>query len=232
MVKKVSLTVKSMGIPTPIIARGVNPHESIRQSALTLDGPAIDEAIRANDLVMVDAAPNGIPGFMKLPAVSELSQFAEERGVDLGADSAKIVENFVANFSSRFGIVWYGSEQVEMNMLDDSISEARLSDVIGEEFIECEFNNVVMMRDAYIKHVIVPAVDADKCDELLIGGNLCIVEKDDALALGAVVDSTKVETVYGAGASIHPIPGTTVIRVGKYDCDKLGKTFTVVDFVC
>lgn len=231
MVKKVSLTVKSMGIPTPIIARGVNPHESIRQSALTLDGPAIDEAIRANDLVMVDAAPNGIPGFTKLPAVAEVVQFAGDRGITI-TDDANKVKNFIANFSSRFGIVWYGNEQAEMNMLDDSISEAKLSDVIGDEFIECEFNNVVMMRDAYIKHVIVPAVDADKRDELLIGGNLCIVEKGDTLALGAVVDSTRVEAVYGAGASIHPIPGTTVIRVDKYDCDKLGKTFTVVDFVC
>lgn len=64
----VSLSYKKMGIPVPIIARGVNPHESIRQSMFTLEGPVLanDEEFAGNHrLVMLDPM-GGMPAFAPL----------------------------------------------------------------------------------------------------------------------------------------------------------------------
>lgn len=224
MVKKVSLTAKTMGISTPIIARGVNPHEAIRQSALTLDGPAMNTALRSHDIVLVDAMPNGIPGFSALPKNdTEMTAYATQRGFDGVTD----LETFVAKFASRLGIVWFGSEWEEMNMLDDAVM---LNDVTGDDPIECDFNNVVVIKDAYIKNVILPVVDDTFAGKVLDGGCLKLVQTEDGVFLTAAHDGA-VTDVYGAGAKEVEIPGTTVIKAGTY-IDNEGHTFTTIDFVC
>lgn len=227
--KNISLTAKTMGISTPIIARGVNPHEPIRQSALTLDGPAIDTPMIAHELVLVDAAPNGVPGFSHLPTIAGISDYASNRGFS----GVSTLQDFVDKFASRFGLVWYGSEQAEMNMLGK---------VIGDDSVECEYNNVVVLKDAYITRVILPAVSQDFADSVIIGGCLKLVKLNDGVAAGNVVLTASYTTaptdedgnqIYDTTVTgnIVDIPGTTVVNAGRY-VDNDGHTFTTIDFVC
>lgn len=226
MVKKVSLTAKTMGISTPIIARGVNPHESIRQSALTLDGPAMNVALRSSDLVLVDAMPNGIPGFSALPQANEIETYASARGFENVND----LQKFVDAFAPRFGIVWFGSEWEEMNMLDDFV-EVPLNDLTSDDPIECDFNNVVVMKDAYIKNVILPFVDRDFAGSVMEGGPLKLVKMADNKIYLTAAHNPDDPNPYGAGSQEVVIPGTTVIKAGTYT-DNEGHTFTTIDFVC
>lgn len=240
MVKKVVLDSKSMGIPTPVIARGINPHEAMRQSALALDGPALDSVIRANMLVLVDAAPNGIPGFRTVPAAGDVVAYAAKKGFNI-AGAADVVQAFIDKFASRFGIVWFGNEQAEMNLLDPFL-DTELADVIGNDTVECEFNNVVMLKDAYITHVILPVVDDQFVDKVLDGGCLKLVKVGtgvDGVAAGTLVlsasidetDASALAAVYGTGAVSYDIPGTTVVKASPYS-NNAGQTFTTIDFVC
>jgi len=65
---QVSLSYKKMGIPVPEIARGVNPHESIRQSMFTLEGPVVanDEELAGNHRLVVLDPMGGMPAFVPL----------------------------------------------------------------------------------------------------------------------------------------------------------------------
>lgn len=239
MVRKVSLTAKTMGISAPVIARGVNPHEAIRQSALTLDGPALDTALEAHDLVIADAAPNGIPAFRTIPvhaansADDPMVKYAKELGLELEGDSVEAtLKDFVAKFRSRFGIVWYGSEQAEMNLL---------SKIYDGEAIECEFNNIVMLHDVYIKKVILPLV-GDISADIVPGSALRLV----ATTTGITVNGTTypagtvflsaytgetVPEVYGTTPICVEVPGSMLLKAEAVT-DNAGNVHTVVDFVC
>ena len=221
--KNISLTAKTMGISTPIIARGVNPHEPIRQSALTLDGPAIDTPMFAHELVLVDAAPNGVPGFSHIPTIAGMPGYASNRGFP----GVSTLQDFVGKFASRLGLVWYGSEQAEMNMLGK---------VIGDDSVECEYNNVIVLKDAYVTRVILPAVDQSFADSVIIGGCLKLAELNTT-GKEVVLTASYTGTPQDAdGNNIYTenvvdIPGTTVVNAGRY-VDNDGNTFTTIDFVC
>ena len=67
-IKSVIMPYKRMGIPVPIVGRGLNPHEAIRESVFTLDGPVMaDRAELASNhkFVMLDPA-GGCPAFSPL----------------------------------------------------------------------------------------------------------------------------------------------------------------------
>ena len=67
-IKQVLMPYKRMGIPVPIVGRGINAHEAIRESVFTLDGPVMaDRAELASNhkFVMLDPA-GGCPAFSPL----------------------------------------------------------------------------------------------------------------------------------------------------------------------
>lgn len=221
--KNITLTAKNMGISTPIIARGVNPHEAIRQSALTLDGPALDAPAWAHDIVIVDATPNGTPGFYHIP-VTGYQAYASDRGFAIDDN----IQAFMDKFAPRLGLVCYGTEQAEMNML---------SEVCGEDTVDCEYNNVVMLHDAYITRVILEGVDETFASKVLVGGCLKVVKYTNPN------DNTDVRIVLTASyegdapacydaATLAEIPGTTVINAGIYRDTNTGTVHTTIDFVC
>ena len=84
---KVSMNYKKMGIPVPVIARGINPHEVMRQSMFTLDGPVMTDkvALAGNHrLVMLDPA-GGLPAFIPLSGYRDMATFtAVLSNLDLG----------------------------------------------------------------------------------------------------------------------------------------------------
>lgn len=232
--KNIILSAKTMGISTPIVARGFNPHEAIRQSALILDGPALDGTLYAHDFVLVDAAPNGVPGFNHLPKLSSTTgettivTYASDRGIN----GVTTLADFVTKFAGRLGLVLFGSEQAEMNML---------SEVCGDDAVECEYNNVIVLKDAYIKRVILPAVDETFANQVVIGGCLKLValgaEANNVFGAGSEGKIVPTASYDGAAPEVYDttniadIPGTTVINAGTYR-DNDGNLFTTIDFVC
>lgn len=66
--EKVTMKLNRMGIPVPEIARGVNPHETIRESMLTLEGPVVtdDVALAGNHRLVILNPVGGAPAFYPL----------------------------------------------------------------------------------------------------------------------------------------------------------------------
>lgn len=72
----VKLSLRKMGIPVPEIARGVNPHEVIRQSMFTLEGPVFGGEGKNHSIVLLDQA-GGMPCFMDLSGAKDMEALVE-----------------------------------------------------------------------------------------------------------------------------------------------------------
>lgn len=80
--EKVTMKLNRMGIPVPEIARGVNPHETIRESMLTLEGPVVtdDVALAGNHRLVILNPVGGAPAFY--PLAGHATTDPEETGAD------------------------------------------------------------------------------------------------------------------------------------------------------
>lgn len=75
----VTLRLNRMGIPVPVIARGINPHAVLRESMFTLCGPVITEepSLAGNHrLVMLDPT-GGMPAFRPLSGYKDMTELTD-----------------------------------------------------------------------------------------------------------------------------------------------------------
>lgn len=215
-----NLRARKMGLDNPYIARGVNPHETHRQSAFTIDGPAIAGVLYGHDLVIVDSA-SGMPGFFPIPTGDDkdgfglaLKAFAESRGATIAENDEAAIEPALAFFRDRLFLIWNGNEHAEMPLLTSQI----------QDNIDGKNDAGVQLRACYLTGVLAPAIP--DIDSAVRGGSLCIVVNDltGEVSLGASGTQKADHTAFN-------ISGTTIVNVYEKE-DNTGQTNIYVDLTC
>lgn len=86
-----TLVYKNMNLPTPIVSRGINPHEAIRQSMFTLCGPVMstDPALAGNHRLVLLDPTGGSPAFSPISGYKDMAEFVDfltnlDQGHDYG----------------------------------------------------------------------------------------------------------------------------------------------------
>lgn len=217
------MEVKKMGIKVPQVARGINPHENIRQSALTLDGPAISNAVYAHDIVIADAINNG-PGFNHLPSGANLAgtgtalkAYVEARGGSLTETGANAIAPALAFLRDRLYVIMHGREQTEMPLITDS-------GVTGG--IDASHDSALKLRDCYVTGLVILGVAAADVSNILLGGSLCVFVNDTtgAVSIGA-------SGACPAGSHSYELSGTLIVKASTYT-NNAGTEYATVDFIC
>ena len=215
------LDIKKMGLSRPQVARGIDPHKPYRQSCLSIDGPAIGDALYSHDHAILDAV-NGMPGFATLPVGTDLAttgtalkEFCTDRGATIVETGAAAIAPALVYLRDRLYLMWGASEQSEMPLIDGEFGPG----------IDASNDAGLKLRDVYISGLVTDVPYANK-DDVIEGGTVCLFVNDTtgAISLGAVGGSD-------SGVTEYAIEGTTIVNVGAYT-DNAGDKYVTVDFVC
>jgi hypothetical protein len=215
------IDVKKMGLSKPEVARGIDPHKPYRQSCLSIDGPAISDALYAHDIAILDAV-GGMPGFEVFPVGTDLAttgtalkEFCTDRGATIVETGANAIEPALVYLRDRLFLIWGGTEETEMGLIDNTF---------GPGF-DASNDAGLKLKDLYITGLVTDVPYANK-DDVIEGGCLCLFVNDTtgAISVGAAGGSDD-------GVTEYAITGTTIINVGEYE-DNAGDKYVTVDFVC
>ncbi len=120
-----TLVYKNMNLPTPIVSRGVNPHEAIRQSMFTLCGPVMstDPALAGNHRLVLLDPTGGYPAFSPISGYKDMAEFIDfltnlDQGHKYGdEDDPQPGDPQVADLDVQ------GSQKLALENLTDTLSE-------------------------------------------------------------------------------------------------------------
>lgn len=214
------LSLKKMGIDNFVVARGVNPHVNIRQSAFTLDGPIIKaRSAYAHEIVLSDHAA-GMPAFRKIPEgvhtisvpgiddlVIKLQAYAEDRGRDLsGATNSEYIKSFFNEFRNNLFMIWNGNEHEEMPLL---------TGMFGPD-IDSSNDAAIHTRKCYITGLKLPDLDPSQVEHLVQGGCLGFaVDMDNTSDTGGTVIAAAYGIQTGGG---EPYEGWEFFPMENWVC--------------
>lgn len=221
----------NMGLETPVIARGIDPHAFYRQSTMTLDAIAKKRALYAHDPAIV-ASLAGRPAFIdfKDPEIANEATFeAFLAGIVLARtgiavagtdDEEKIARSLNIYLRNSLYTIWGGREEAEAPMIDQGYAPH-----------DSSRDAAFKMGDVYVTKLRVPAVDPADIGDIVREGTLtfCVDTARDAgdrVVLGAYRDSADLPGTQ----SQYQIYGSTIINTGIVT-DAAGNEHTVVDVV-
>lgn len=228
----VSLNLKKMGISVPEIARGINRHESIRQSALTMDGPGLDRPLRNHEFVIL-ASTGKRPAFLHLESGEGEDQAAlveklqgVTKGGNIDADPAYDPTAFVGECLSwireKIFLVINGSDHAEMPLIKPMHTPGSFS----------ADDACIQVRKAAIGSVVMPDVPVANVNDIVMEGCLSVyvnVDTGDPDEGKVIVAPTGLGSVF-AGYTEYPIEGTIVTRATVKNVKGVDRV--VVNFVC
>ena len=216
-----TVTVKSMGISAPEVRRGINLHEPIRQSMLTLDGSSLDGvALYAHSIVLSGSNGQG-PGFRQLPTGADLAgtgnalkAYAVARGATIAEVGAAAIAPAIEFLRERLFIILNGSEHVEMPLVRNTNK------------FDASHDAGINLRCGYVGNLVLGGVAAADVDSIVIEGCVCVFVNDATgeITLGATGGSA-------AGVTEIPIKGTMVVSKGVVTAND-GSQHVVIDYTC
>lgn len=213
--------IKSMGISVPIISRGINKHEPIRQSMATLDGRSLDgENLYAHELVIV-GSNNAGPGFRHLPVGTDLAttgnalkDYVNDRGANISETGADAIAPALDFLRDSFYVVWNGAEHKEMPLVRNTTN------------LDASHDACFQLKSGHVTRHVMKGIPADKLGDVVVEGCLCVFVNNTtgAISIGATGGSP-------AGVTEFPIKGTMVVSKGTVT-DNAGDTHVVINYVC
>jgi hypothetical protein len=215
-----SLNLKKMGISNPIVLRGKNPHEYIQQSALTLDGPALDRSMRNHEFVIL-ASTGRRPAFRHLaPQAGEtLDDFLTKleissKGAPIAADKVYDPEGYAGEvldwIRDKIYLVINGSDYDEMPLVKPVFTKG----------VDSADDACLNLRKGWVGNVVIPAVPTSLIGNIVREGVLSVYADMDPLSVTAghaVVAPTGLGGTIFAGYTEYPILGTQVISAAVYE---------------
>lgn len=229
------VTINKMGQIVPSWARGVDPHKSYRESALSIDGPGLDVALTAHDFVMLMQA-SGAPAFKKLTRAGgvgikdALAAFI----ADELAPGHTFDNTYIAGADAFFGeaFTWL-RHRLYLIKEGDEWSEMPLVRELHEFDSNSARDAGVKCSDVYFSTTLLSDVDVANIGDIAKGGCMSIyVDTTDGATDGQVsVAPTGLGASQFSGFTEYPISGTVVMSANLI-VDNGGVTKIYVSFSC